>query len=58
MYTPGKVLGACTTAATVAGCATLPVTGMNSATQIALALAAGLAVWAVVYMAAAKLNKR
>jgi zinc transporter ZupT len=53
MYTPGKGAGA-----VLATAAVLPVTGMNSATQIALAVAAGLAVWAVVYMAAAKLNKR
>jgi hypothetical protein len=45
------VLGATTAAV-------LPVTGMNSAIQIALAVAAGLAVWALVYVATSKFSKR
>jgi hypothetical protein len=47
----GPVLG-------VSTAAVLPVTGMNSAIQIALAVAAGLAVWALVYVAASKYSKR
>jgi len=41
------VLGAATTATV------LPQTGMNSATHVAVAAAAGLATWALVYMAQA-----
>jgi hypothetical protein len=56
MYGQGSgtptVLGAATTATV------LPVTGMSSAVELALALAAGLAVWVVVYVAAAKFGKR
>jgi len=50
-----QVLGAATgiTAATV-----LPQTGMSSAIQVAIALAVGLAVWAVTYMATSKFPKR
>ncbi|MDB5178504.1 MAG: hypothetical protein JWN01_447 [Patescibacteria group bacterium] len=54
---PGKggvvpaVLGAATAAV-------LPQTGMHSAVAIAIAAAAGLAVWAIVYAAMAKFNKR
>jgi hypothetical protein len=57
MYRGGEILGACTAATTVAGVCTLPVTGMNSAVQIALAVAAGLAAWGVAYMAVAKFNR-
>ena len=42
----------------VATAAVLPVTGVNNAVEIALAAAAGLAVWAVLYMANAKYGKR
>jgi hypothetical protein len=43
---------------TVLGASILPVTGMHNTVAIALAVAAGLAAWAVVYMTASKLNKR
>jgi hypothetical protein len=55
---PGKgggliapVLGASTVAV-------LPRTGVNSAIEFALAAAAGLAVWALVYVAMNKFSKR
>jgi hypothetical protein len=47
-----QVLGA------VATGAVLPLTGVSNAVQIALAAAAGLAVWAVVYVAYAKFGNR
>jgi hypothetical protein len=56
MYGQGNGTGAVLAAATTA--TVLPVTGMNNAVQIALAAAAGLAVWAVVYVAYAKYGKR
>jgi hypothetical protein len=40
------------------GAGVLPRTGMNTATQIALAIAVGLAVWALAYMAMSKFSKR
>ncbi|HVQ43987.1 MAG TPA: hypothetical protein VMT30_03410 [Candidatus Saccharimonadia bacterium] len=56
MYGQGNlvppVLGAATTAAV------LPLTGVNNAVEIALAAATGLAVWALIYVAAAKYGKR
>ncbi len=57
MYTPTPtpvpaVLGAATTAAV------LPLTGVSNVVEIAVAAAAGLAVWAIVYMAATKFSKR
>jgi hypothetical protein len=45
-------------AATLGASTVLPRTGMNTALQIALAAAVGLAVWAVVYIAMAKFSKR
>ena len=45
------VLGAATTATV------LPQTGMNSATHVAVAAAAGLATWAIVYMAQAMFKR-
>ena len=53
MYTIGKgaVLPAATTAA---GLAILPQTGMSSVVGIAVAAAAGLTAWAIVYLAKAK----
>ena len=36
----------------------LPVTGVNNAVQIAIAAAAGLAVWAMIYVGVAKFGKR
>ena len=45
-------------AGTVLGASVLPVTGMTNAVQIALAAAAGLAVWALVYVAGTKFSKR
>lgn len=47
-----QVLGAVTTAAV------LPLTGVSNVVEIALAAAAGLAVWALVYVAAAKFGQR
>ena len=58
MYTPKatpQVLGA---AVGGLGASVLPQTGVNSVVQIALALAAGLAVWALVYVVMAKFGKR
>jgi LPXTG-motif cell wall-anchored protein len=52
---PTKVVPAVLGAATAT---VLPQTGMNSAIDIALAAVAGLAVWAVVYVAMAKYAKR
>jgi hypothetical protein len=53
MYGKGSILPAAIVPAAI-----LPVTGMHNAVAIALAVAAGLAAWAVVYMAASKFNKR
>lgn len=47
-----QVLGAVTTAAV------LPLTGVSNVVEIALAAAAGLAVWGLVYLAATKYGKR
>ena len=47
----GAVLGASTMAV-------LPQTGMTNAVQIAIAAAAGLVVWAVLYVGMAKFGKR
>ncbi|GEM_PF-2249883 len=60
MYDTGKVLGACTAgaAAAICGATVLPQTGVDTAIQIALAAAAGLAAWAVVYMTVSKYGKR
>lgn len=55
MYTPtpvAPVLGAATTAVA------LPMTGASNVVQIALAAAAGLAVWAMIYVGVAKFGKR
>jgi len=46
------VLGAATTATV------LPFTGVSNAVEIALAAAAGLAVWAMVYIAINRFNNR
>ena len=51
----GAVVAPVLGAATVA---VLPRTGMNAAVEIALAAAAGLAVWAVVYFAFSKFSNR
>lgn len=51
------VLGTTTTSAIVAA-NVLPSTGMNLAVELALSVAAGLAVWAVVYMLTVKFSKR
>lgn len=50
-----SVLGAATTAA---GIAVLPKTGMSNLVDIALAVAAGLIAWGIVYGAQAKYSKR
>jgi hypothetical protein len=47
-----QVLGAVTTAAV------LPLTGVRNVVEIAIAAAAGLAVWGVIYMATSKFSKR
>jgi hypothetical protein len=47
-----QVLGAVTTAAV------LPLTGVSNVVEVALAAAAGLVVWAMVYFAVAKYGKR
>jgi len=56
MYGQGNgtpvVLGAAATAGV------LPLTGVSNAVEIALAAAAGLAVWAMVYVVSAKYGKR
>ncbi|HEY2004003.1 MAG TPA: LPXTG cell wall anchor domain-containing protein [Candidatus Saccharimonadia bacterium] len=59
MYGNGQVLGSCTIAGgAAAACTTvLPQTGMSSATHVAVAAAAGLATWAVVYMAQAMFKR-
>jgi hypothetical protein len=57
----GQGFGGPTVGGVVAGAgaaAVLPQTGMNSVVEIALAVAAGLAAWAVVYVASAKIAKR
>jgi LPXTG-motif cell wall-anchored protein len=55
----GKVLGCVAgAAAACVGATVLPQTGVDAAIQIALAAAAGLAAWAVVYVSAAKFGKR
>ncbi len=51
----GLVLG---TGTGVVAATTLPVTGTNWVVDLALAAAAGLAVWAMVYVLNTKLNKR
>jgi hypothetical protein len=59
MYGQGSGLPPVLGAATGAGAAAvLPQTGVNSVVEIALAVAAGLAAWAVVYVASAKIAKR
>ena len=50
-----QVLGAATGVTTAA---VLPQTGMGSAIQVAVAMAAGLAAWAVVYIVSNKLSRR
>lgn len=55
---PGKGGGIVAPVLGAATAAVLPQTGMNSAVEIALAAAAGLAVWAVVYVAMTKFAKR
>jgi hypothetical protein len=57
MYGKGSAAGLCTTAATVAGACTLPVTGSHATAQIALAVAAGLVAWGAAYMAVAKFSR-
>lgn len=43
---------------TAAAATVLPTTGMNLTVELALSAAAGLAVWAVIYMLNAKLSSR
>jgi hypothetical protein len=57
MYKTGNVLGACAGAATCVTAAVMPSTGMDTAVQIAVAAAAGLAVWAGVYIVGAFFGK-
>lgn len=52
---PVPVVPAVLTATTTA--TVLPQTGMNSATHVAVAAAAGLATWAIVYMAQATFKR-
>jgi LPXTG-motif cell wall-anchored protein len=52
-YTPGQggvVLAAATTAPTAIVATTLPQTGMSMVNEIAISVAAGMAVWALVYL--------
>jgi len=56
MYGQGSVTPVVLGAAAAAG--VLPLTGMSNAVEIALAAAAGLAVWALVYVAVTKFGKR
>jgi len=51
MYGHGRVLGVATAVGTTAVVSQLPQTGMDQAVQIAVAAAAGLVVWAGVYIA-------
>jgi hypothetical protein len=58
-YTPGKggqVLAA--TTAPIVAANVLPQAGMSFATQLSIAAAAGMLVWAAVYMLNAKFGKR
>lgn len=57
MYTPGKG-GFVPVVAGASTAAILPQTGATGIIEIALAVAAGLAAWAVVYVATAKYAKR
>jgi LPXTG-motif cell wall-anchored protein len=57
MYNSGKVLGACAGAGACLTTYALPQTGMDSAVQVAVAAAAGLAVWAGIYIASAVFGK-
>ena len=52
-----QVLAASVAAATVTTAAVMPATGMNSAVQIAVAAAAGLVVWAGIYIVGAFFGK-
>ena len=56
MYGHGNATGVVLAAATTA--TVLPLTGVSNAVEIALAAAAGLAVWALVYVAVAKYGQR
>jgi hypothetical protein len=51
MYSHGRVLSVVTSAGTAAAVTTMPDTGMESTVQIAVAAAAGLLVWAGIYIA-------
>jgi hypothetical protein len=53
----GKVLGVATAAGTTATVAALPQAGGDMAVQIAVAAAAGLAVWAGIYVVQAMFGK-
>lgn len=55
MYGQGSVTPVVPVVATAAA---LPVTGANNIVGIALAVAAGLAVWALIYAGVAKFGKR
>jgi hypothetical protein len=59
MYkTGGQVLGVTTAAATTVTAVSIPATGMDTVVQVAVAAAAGLAVWAGVYMVGSMFGKR
>jgi LPXTG-motif cell wall-anchored protein len=53
----GKVLGVATAVGTTATVAALPNTGSDTAVQIALAAAAGLVVWAGIYVVQSMFGK-
>jgi hypothetical protein len=57
MYKTGQVLAVSAGAATFATTAVMPSTGMDNAVQIAVAAAAGLAVWAGIYIAGSLFSK-
>ena len=58
MYNTGKGSGPIPAVLGASTAAVLPQTGMNTAVQIALAVAAGLVVWAAVYFGMSKITKR
>jgi hypothetical protein len=53
----GKVLGVATAVGTTATVAALPNTGSDTAVQIAVAAAAGLVVWAGIYVVQSMFGK-
>jgi hypothetical protein len=57
MYSHGRVLSVATSATTVTAVAAMPNTGMESTVQIAVAAAAGLLVWAGIYIAQSMFGK-